>query len=70
MMVLALIAILLQGVIVGLLLYFIRTFGQYTEVLQVVHRENLVLRKTLGRAMRPPIDIHEGLPEHEVKEVA
>lgn len=60
-----------QGAIISLLLYFIRTFGQYTDVLKAVHDENMILRRVLARQTpRPPIDVHEGEPEHEVREVA
>lgn len=65
MMGLALLIVIGQGVIISLLLSFIRTFGAYTEVLQTVHAENLILRKFLAQAHRP-VDIHDGLPEEEV----
>lgn len=68
-MLLALLIVLGEGAIIALLLYFIRTFGAYTEVLVTVHQENLVLRKHLARAVQP-VDVHEGLPEEELKGVA
>lgn len=67
---LALVIVLLQGIIIALQLYFVRTFGQYAPVLKAVHDENLVLRKYLAQRVNHPVDIHEGLPEREIEEVA
>ena len=41
----ALIMVIGQGAIIGTLLYFIRTFGHYTEALLQAHESNLIMRE-------------------------
>lgn len=62
--------VLAQGILIVLLLYFVRTFGQYTTVLLAVHDENLTLRRVLAKQLNPPLDVHEGRPELTMDEVA
>ena len=41
----AIVLILGQGCIIGLLLYFVRTFGEYTNILLRTHESNVMLRE-------------------------
>ena len=40
----ALIMVIGQGAIIGTLLYFVRTFGAYTEALLQAHESNIMVR--------------------------
>lgn len=41
----ALVIVVGQGCIIGLLLYFVRTFGAYTNILLRTHESNVMLRE-------------------------
>jgi hypothetical protein len=41
----ALVMVLGQGIIIGTLLYFVRTFGAYTEALLRTHESNITIHE-------------------------